>query len=420
MPSAKHHARVLAAVEGEPWLITGNYLETILSIAQGYGDKASLPSSVRGNYSKPEMLHGGVAVMAVRGPIFRYADLFTDVSGATALARMMSDFAEMRDDPGVRAIVLDIDSPGGEARGINEFSAMVREATKIKPVVAYVGGTAASAAYWIASACSEIVADSLASLGSIGAVMGWTDSSKQQEMLGLKAYEIVSSQSPKKRMDPASQDGRAMYQERVDALAEIFIGAVAENRRTTAENVIENFGQGGIMLAGAAIAVGMADRIGSMETVLSELAARDRPAPRHITAEVQTMPIEMTAEAVNKDWLAANRPEVLKEIQDEARAAGALEERKRIQAIEGAAIPGHEAIVAKAKYEQPMSAEAMALEILQAERKTRATTAQALAADAEGVAVDPGAVDQGGDAKAAAEAAELKTAAEAMAAARRF
>ncbi|MCF1457754.1 MAG: S49 family peptidase, partial [Shewanella sp.] len=137
-----------------------------------------------------------------------------------------------------------------------------------KPIVAYVGGTAASAAYWIASAADEVVVDATARLGSIGVVMTLRRSKDDDQS---ETLEIVSSQSPNKRLDPASQKGRAAYQAQKDQLADVFIDRVARNMDVSRETVLEDFAQGGILIGQTAVDKGMAARLGSLEGVIAEL-----------------------------------------------------------------------------------------------------------------------------------------------------
>jgi len=115
----------------------------------------------------------GVATIEIVGPIVRHADLFSDISGATSTERLARNFGAAANAPGVSSILLFIDSPGGEAFGIAEMAQMIADSKK--PVVAYIGGYGASAAYYLASAADEVVIDSSALLGSIGTVMEATD-----------------------------------------------------------------------------------------------------------------------------------------------------------------------------------------------------------------------------------------------------
>ncbi|HEY6403773.1 MAG TPA: S49 family peptidase, partial [Blastocatellia bacterium] len=177
------------------------------------------------------------------------------------------------DNPNVKSILLNIDSPGGEITGISEFAQMIYNARSRKPITAYIGGLGASAAYWIASAAGEIVADATAMLGSIGVVAAVPNPDRRSS----RDVEFVSSQSPRKRPNPNTESGKSQIQEMVDDLAAVFIGAVARNRGVSVNTVMEKFGQGDVFVGKKAVAAGLADRLGSFEQIVSELASGRDP-----------------------------------------------------------------------------------------------------------------------------------------------
>jgi hypothetical protein len=145
---------------------------------------------------------------------------------------------------------------------------MIRAANAVKPVTAYVDGMAASGAYWLASAAGKIVADETAQLGSIGVLATVVDDRESDERRGVKRFEVVSSQSPLKRTDPATDAGRDQLQQMVDAMAKVFIQKVAGFRGTSEDRVAADFGRGAVMPAGQALLAGMADSLGSLESLL--------------------------------------------------------------------------------------------------------------------------------------------------------
>src|ERR1019366_7530398 len=110
-------------------------------------------------------------IIPVTGPIFQRANLFTAISGATSTEVLATDFTAALGNPSITAIILNLDSPGGEVDGINELSQMIYDARGQKPIIAYVGAQAASGAYWIASQSDEVIVDATARLGSIGTVV---------------------------------------------------------------------------------------------------------------------------------------------------------------------------------------------------------------------------------------------------------
>src|SRR5581483_1858996 len=213
----------------------------------------------------------GVGVMSINGPIVRRADMFDEISGMTSLQKIAEDYKALVDDEECKCILISFDSPGGEANGISEFAKMVYDTRGSKPVYAYIDGMAASAAYWIASAASEIITNDTALLGSIGVALLYTDTKKRDAANGIQRKEIISSQSPNKRLTPDSEKGRKAWQELADSMAQVFVDTVAKNRGVSSEDVIDNFGGGGLKVGQEAINAGMADRLGSFETLLDEL-----------------------------------------------------------------------------------------------------------------------------------------------------
>ncbi len=283
-------------VAAQPWAIQPHMLETIAAIARRENES---PEAVAAKLGRPLQntrtvsLRDGVAVVPVTGPIMRYANLFTEISGATSLEVLARDFSAALNNNAVKAVVLDMDSPGGQAAGISEFAQMVRAANK--PVVAYVGDMAASAAYWIASAADEIVISKTGMVGCIGAVVA-IDTRQQAGVL-----EIVSSQSPKKRPNIATDEGRAQIQRNIDALAQVFVDDVAKYRGVSPKQVLSDFGQGDVMMGAAAVTIGMADRVSTLESVIGQLNGKtkteDQPMHKNTPA---TAPAAASFEALVK------------------------------------------------------------------------------------------------------------------------
>lgn len=100
------------------------------------------------------------------------------------------------------------------------------------------------------------------------------DTSERDAKSGRRTYQIVSTNAPNKRPDPTTEAGRAQFQAVVDALEEAFLEKVARNRGVAVGYVKSNFGKGGVLVGKDAVNAGMADRLGSLESVISQLAAK--------------------------------------------------------------------------------------------------------------------------------------------------
>lgn len=384
-----------------PWLIQQEMLETILAVAQRYGDPEALQAREgrQLDNTRTVSMRDGVAVIPIVGPIFRYANLFTQISGATSTQVLATDIQAALDNPYVRGVVLDINSPGGEATGINELSKLIYAGRAKKPIKAYGGGVMASGALWLGSAASEVIIDETAQLGSLGVVMSYLDTSARDAKSDVRRVEIVSSQSPDKRLDPSTDEGRAKVQAIVDDLAAVFIAAMAKNRDTTVEKVLADFGRGGVLIGNAAVKAGMADRIGSLETVIAELAGSASTFKRNTTmsngnkgqvtvSSTEDLRSALAAGHTADQIVMASSDAAVAQARREGEEAGSrastdaavTAERTRILDVQALARPGFEAEL-KAAIENGDTPAAFALTLMKAAQE-RGITLEAMRSDA--------------------------------------
>lgn len=317
--------RVVRAALDDPWAITEAGLELVLSVAMRETDVSveALEAYRAQHVPTAERLtkRGSVAILEARGPMFRHANIFTAISGATSYDVLRRDLQSALDDTSVRAIVMSYDTPGGHVTGVDELAKAIRAGKSKKPIVAYVGGSAASAGYWLASQSTEVVIADTAVLGSIGVMATLQDTSEADAKAGKLTF--VSSQSPDKRPDLSTDAGRARVQRLVDALAEVFISTVAAGRGIKPEQVTAKFGGGDLLVGAAAVAAGMADRIGSFEGLVAELAAGK---PSYLSSSNTR-----TARMSENDTVAkADHDAAVATARSEGEKAGASAERKRI------------------------------------------------------------------------------------------
>lgn len=339
----------------------------------------------------------GVAIVPVRGMLMRKFS-----SWFWSYEEIARDLKLAQADSGVRAIVLDIDSPGGLAAGCGDLARAIAESGP-KPVEAFVGGMAASAAYWIASAARRITVGSGAILGSIGTVIEYVDLEPMFEKMGARIVRIVAKQSPNKRLDPDSAEGKAEMQALVDAGGAEFVAAVAANRGVTETEVLDRFGQGLVFDGGAAIGRGMADRRGTLEDLIAELAGRD-PNEDAVPAAAAKKGTSMDWNSIDTAALRKHRADIASEIEAQAteaatRAAGkdaeakiaaaVTAERERILAIDEIAGEGHDDLVAAARADGKTTAAELALNILKAEKAKGGAYLAARAAGDAAAAVPP-------------------------------
>ncbi|MFJ2388635.1 S49 family peptidase [Pseudomonas koreensis] len=379
--------RAFELAASQPWLMLPGALDNLLTIADRMGDPAALETrtGMRLDNSRTVSVRNGVAIIPVVGPVFRYANLFTEISGATSTQVLATDLQTALDDPKVSAIILNIDSPGGVAAGINELADQIHSARDRKRIVAYIGGTGASAAYWIASAASEIVIDETALAGSIGVVVEAVVGA--DEANGRKRYQIVSRNAPNKRVDLATEEGRAKVGETVDAMGDVFVAKVARNLGVNPERVPEMGDFGGLRVGVAAVNSGLAHRLGSLETLITELAkpAVTQPRKYNMTTVSSTAELrEALAAGTDPQTIEiaqASQPD-LESVRAQGREEGATAERQRITGINAMASKGFETEIAAA-IDAGTSVEATALQLFKA-AQDRGISLSAIKADATG------------------------------------
>lgn len=299
-----------------PWAMLPERVEELLAIAGREHDPEALEAyrSARHDRAERMTVRDGIAILDIAGPLFKRANLFVNYSGATSYEILRRDLQAALDDSLVTAIVLNVDSPGGEANGCDELAAAIFNARAKKPITAFVSGFACSGAYWIASAAQRIVVSDLATLGSIGVVLAVTDRRKADERAGISRVEFVSSQSPGKRPDVETDEGKRRVQKMVDDLGAVFVEAVAKHRKVSVETVISKFGKGGVEVGANAVKLGMADAVGQFEGVVRALGARQpgrtvRTAVASSSLRLQAAAVAAIASPVAKAAIAAD-PEI--------------------------------------------------------------------------------------------------------------
>ncbi|UGX96486.1 S49 family peptidase [Bradyrhizobium barranii subsp. barranii] len=338
---------------------------------------------------------GNVAVIDVAGPLFKRANLMTTFCGATAYETLRRDLQAAMDNASIRSILLNIHSPGGEAAGVAELATAINEVRGKKPIVSYAGDQAASAAFWLGTASDEFIIGPTAALGSMGVVAGYRDTSAQDAARGIKTIEFVSSQSPYKRVDINTQEGRDRVQARVDAMAAVFVETVAKYRGVSVEHALEHFGQGDVLIGKAAVDAGMADGVATFEQVLASLSRGESPKASYafnpaatgqanVEEEMKdetgataatTKPEETTTAAVTIVTTASTETV---DLAAEARTV----ERKRVTDIMGLTLPGYEEHAAKA-IETGSSAHEFSAMIVAAEKAKRTERAADIKTDTE-------------------------------------
>ncbi|MBN9453248.1 MAG: S49 family peptidase [Bosea sp.] len=220
----------------------------------------------------------GVGILTVTGSLVNRGAWIGASSGLTSYEGIKFQLQALAADPKVSSIILDMQSPGGEAVGAFETAEVVRQVAAQKPIIAVVNGMAASAGYAIVAGATEIVTTETGVSGSIGVVLLHADYSGQLAEEGIKPTLIFAGDHKvdANPFEPLPESVRADLQAEVNAFYEKFLTTVAAGRgsRMSRERARET--QARTFIGEAAVAAGLADRVGSFESVLSELSTRAR------------------------------------------------------------------------------------------------------------------------------------------------
>lgn len=170
-----------------------------------------------------------------------------------------------------KAIVLAINSPGGEVDGLFSACASIRNIRENVPVYAYATSMACSAAYAIGASCTAFYASPYAELGSCGVYCECQNATGYAEKQGLFSKVFRSKHAGKKNLSPFTEEGEKALQERIDELEGHYFDAIAEGRGMDKDACIAGFGGGGVMNAVSALSAGMIDGVYSEDEFLDEI-----------------------------------------------------------------------------------------------------------------------------------------------------
>lgn len=209
--------------------------------------------------------NANVAGISIRGNIITSGNSkMNNDSGADSTASKQVieaiDAAEKNDS--IKAILLEIDSTGGDPVAAEEIASSLKSAAK--PKVVLVRSYCDSGAYWAASAADTIFASKASDIGAIGVSMSYIDSAIKNKKDGFNYNQITAGKfkdagTPDK---PLTAEERALFQREVNTIQNLFIQAVAENRKMPVAKV-KALADGSSMLGEQALKQGLIDQIGS-------------------------------------------------------------------------------------------------------------------------------------------------------------
>ncbi len=388
-PSARLRAALVAAL-ARPVLLEPRAVDAVLA---GSAFEARADSS-SDTADPPFVRAGDVAVVAIDGPLAQRAWSCMGMFGGDGYDAIEARVRAALADVQVGAVVLRVDSPGGEVAGCFEAVRAIRAAAADarKPLVAYADELACSAAYALACACDAIVLPDTGAVGSVGVIAALTDESAALAAEGL-AVHLITSGAAKADGHPAvplSADARARIQAEVDYLADVFALEVGAARGMAAADVRAL--EARVLYGPQAVAAGLADQVGNLQDAITR--ARVRAARQRTTA--------MNAQHHAQLGLAADAAEP--QITARLTVLTALE--AHVLATTGTASAEEARGALRVQSERAAKAEELATELAAVRAET--TRAERIALKLQGLAAGvlaPADLDTDGAAERAAEAA---------------
>ena len=212
----------------------------------------------------------GVAIIPITGVLTKRPTILQSLFGGTSMEAVANQLRQAVSNPLVSSIVLDVDSPGGTVDGTGDLADAVAQIRKSHPVVAFVDGIMASAAYWIGSQADWVICPNTGEVGSIGVVQSHHDYSGADEQAGVKRsfiyagkYKTAGSNSA-----PLSRDDAAYLQAGVDYIYSMFVDSVSKTRNLSVAQIIAT--QGKIYIGDQARTADLVDEVGSIEQAINK------------------------------------------------------------------------------------------------------------------------------------------------------
>ena len=260
---------------GTPLLIHRPKLDVILSVVGqriGMADVPALPPVDMAAFQRPPLTTApeGIAVIPIHGSLVKRSLGLETASGLTSYGEIAVMLDTALADPMVSGILLDIDSPGGEASGSFELARRVREVAAVKPVWAVANDAAYSAAYAIAASAQRLFVTETGGVGSIGVIALHVDQSVKDAKDGYR-YTAITAGAHKNDYsphEPLSDTAKNELQDEVDRLYALFTEHVAVMRGLDIASVRAT--EAGLYFGSNALTQGLADGVQTLDATLVE------------------------------------------------------------------------------------------------------------------------------------------------------
>ncbi len=276
--------RLAGEIFDQPLLFDKGYLDVALTalherlqIEPLVSDPAAIQAQHRPNRHVTINRDAGIAVVPIVGSMVHRGDMLNPSSGATSYTAIQSTLADLRANRDVRGIVIDMDTPGGQAAGVVETADFIKQLAAEKPVYVVANSMMTSGGMWLASAATRIYGAPMSLIGSIGVVTSHIDRSKALDKAGIAVTYVYAGEGKTDGNPdgPLTDAARAAIQERIDSVYATFVDTVARNRGLDPK-AIRAIGAG-VFSPEKALEIGLIDGIGGFADVIGAMSKRLAP-----------------------------------------------------------------------------------------------------------------------------------------------
>ncbi|WP_413535058.1 S49 family peptidase [Rahnella inusitata] len=213
----------------------------------------------------------GVAVIPIQGTLVQKLGTLRPYSGMTGYDGIRACFLQALNDSDVKAICLDIDSPGGEVAGCFDLADVIYASRGSKPIWAILSESAYSAAYALASAADKIIVPRTGGVGSVGVIVMHVDWSQKIKSDGLQVTIITygDRKAESNPYEPLSDTARKAIQSDIDEMGRLFVSTVSRNRGIAERTVRDT--EAACFLGADGVQLGLADRVSSPDAAFRDL-----------------------------------------------------------------------------------------------------------------------------------------------------
>lgn len=220
---------------------------------------------------------GNLAIISISGSLTASNRSYNRYIGMISYDEIRNAVFSAMEADGIDGIVMNMDTPGGQASGVSELSDFLTEVDQGHlPIYTYAGTTMASGGYWLGSVGREIYASKLATVGSIGVITVHASYKEMYKKAGiditvLRSGEFKALGSPYEKLDDKA---RTQIESQMNAIYDVFLETVAENRETSVQALKETAAEGRVFMGQDSVAVGLVDHITSFDAAIDAISKK--------------------------------------------------------------------------------------------------------------------------------------------------